>query len=145
MRKLFVTACAAALTATTFTMAPPANAASFKVPLFEQSGSHGAATPVQYRKRGYYHRNGRPYYNGHRGYREPRRGYRRYRGFWFPPEAFAAAIIGGAIQSMMRNDRPRYNRHVAWCYDRYRSYRASDNTFQPYNGPRRPCRSPYSR
>ncbi|HEV7434516.1 MAG TPA: BA14K family protein, partial [Pseudorhizobium sp.] len=25
----------------------------------------------------------------------------------------------------------------------YRSYRASDNTFQPYNGPRRSCRSPY--
>lgn len=33
--------------------------------------------------------------------------------------------------------------HVNWCYDRYRSYRASDNTFQPYNGPRRQCRSPY--
>ena len=34
--------------------------------------------------------------------------------------------------------------HVAWCYDRYRSYRAWDNTFQPYNGPRRQCWSPYS-
>ncbi len=33
--------------------------------------------------------------------------------------------------------------HVRWCYDRYRSYRASDNTYQPYNGPRRQCRSPY--
>ncbi|WP_265518065.1 BA14K family protein [Nitratireductor luteus] len=33
--------------------------------------------------------------------------------------------------------------HVSWCYDRYRSYRAYDNTFQPYNGPRRACRSPY--
>ncbi|MGV3652562.1 MAG: BA14K family protein, partial [Devosia sp.] len=27
--------------------------------------------------------------------------------------------------------------------DRYRSYRASDNTFQPYNGPRQQCVSPY--
>jgi len=35
------------------------------------------------------------------------------------------------------------NAHVAWCYDRWRSYRASDNTYQPYNGPRRECRSPY--
>lgn len=35
------------------------------------------------------------------------------------------------------------NAHVRWCYNRYRSYRASDNTFQPYNGPRRQCRSPY--
>lgn len=38
----------------------------------------------------------------------------------------------------------RLNRdHVSWCYDRYRSYRAYDNTFQPYHGPRRQCRSPY--
>lgn len=33
--------------------------------------------------------------------------------------------------------------HVDWCYARYRSYRAYDNTFQPYHGPRRPCYSPY--
>lgn len=35
--------------------------------------------------------------------------------------------------------------HLAWCRDRYRSYRAADNTFQPYKGPRRKCRSPYGR
>lgn len=35
--------------------------------------------------------------------------------------------------------------HVRWCYDRYRSYRASDNTFQPYHGPRKQCVSPYMR
>ncbi len=34
--------------------------------------------------------------------------------------------------------------HVAWCYSRYRSYREWDNSFQPYNGPRRPCYSPYN-
>lgn len=33
--------------------------------------------------------------------------------------------------------------HVQWCYNRYRSYRSSDNTFQPNNGPRRQCVSPY--
>jgi hypothetical protein len=33
--------------------------------------------------------------------------------------------------------------HVRWCYNRYRSYRAADNTFQPYNGPRQQCYSPY--
>jgi hypothetical protein len=33
--------------------------------------------------------------------------------------------------------------HIRWCYNHYRSYRASDNTFQPYHGPRRQCRSPY--
>ncbi|EKF20864.1 BA14K family protein [Nitratireductor pacificus] len=35
--------------------------------------------------------------------------------------------------------------HVNWCYNRYRSYRAMDNSFQPYNGPRRLCISPYYR
>jgi len=35
--------------------------------------------------------------------------------------------------------------HVNWCASRYRSYRAYDNSFQPYNGPRRACVSPYGR
>jgi hypothetical protein len=88
------------------------------------------------------------FYNNHRGYRERRAGYRQYNGFWFPPAAFiAGAIIGGAL-----NDGPRYqpratyrvsNQHVAWCQDRWRSYRVSDNTYQPNSGPRRVCTSPF--
>ena len=105
---------------------------------------------VQYRRRGgddwrrrdgFYRRGNEAYYNGHRGYYERRRGYRRYNGAWFPLGAFAAgAIIGGAVA-----DRPvRYGgSHVEWCANRYRSYRAYDNTYQPYNGPRRLCNSPY--
>ncbi|WP_269929421.1 BA14K family protein [Aminobacter sp. HY435] len=95
-------------------------------------------------------RRGDDYYlNGHRGYRDYRPGYRRHNDFWFPAGAFiAGAIIGGAL-NQPRYVAPRYaqpaygNAHVQWCYDRYRSYRASDNTFQPYNGPRRQCYSPY--
>ncbi|MEQ8449207.1 MAG: BA14K family protein [Nitratireductor sp.] len=34
--------------------------------------------------------------------------------------------------------------HIQWCFDRYRSYRVRDNTFQPYHGRRRQCVSPYS-
>lgn len=34
--------------------------------------------------------------------------------------------------------------HVAWCYDRWRSYRAWDNSYQPEHGRRRQCWSPYS-
>lgn len=34
--------------------------------------------------------------------------------------------------------------HVQWCYNRWRSYRAADNTYQPNNGPRRLCVSPYN-
>lgn len=35
------------------------------------------------------------------------------------------------------------NAHINWCYNRYRSYRASDNTFLPNYGPRRLCYSPF--
>lgn len=86
------------------------------------------------------------YYRGHRGYRDYRPGYRRYDdGFWYPAAAFiTGAIVGGAIASPPRRVVRDYgSAHVEWCYNRYRSYRASDNTFQPYNGPRRECRSPY--
>ena len=57
-------------------------------------------------------------------------GYRPYR----PYRAYRAAPrqYGGG-----------WSAHVAWCYDRYRSYRAADNTYQPYHAPRRECRSPY--
>lgn len=99
---------------------------------------------------GYY---GRGWYGGYRGYPYYRRGYRYYDGYWFPLAAFGAgAVIGGAIAA------PRYYEpaptyvapraginpsHVAWCESRYRSYRAYDNTFQPYRGPRQQCYSPY--
>ena len=83
------------------------------------------------------------WYRGYRGYRYYRPGYRRYNDFWFPAAAFiTGAIIGGAIANQ-----PRVyggSSHVEWCYNRYRSYRAYDNTYQPYNGPRRQCYSPYS-
>ena len=81
------------------------------------------------------------YYNGYRGYPRYRPGYRLYEGHYFPSAAFVAgAIITGAIAAGRRGG----GSHVDWCYDRYRSYRASDNTFQPYNGPRRQCYSPYN-
>ncbi len=94
---------------------------------------------------GGWERRGDNYYlRGHRGYRHHRPGYRQHNGWWFPPAAFiAGAIIGGAIAEPPVQYRPRGNAHIDWCYDRYRSYRASDNTYQPYNGPRRQCRSPY--
>ena len=38
-----------------------------------------------------------------------------------------------------------WKRHVAWCHDRYNSYRAWDNSYQPYGGPRQICYSPYFR
>jgi len=89
------------------------------------------------------------YYNGHRGYRERRAGYRYHNGYWYPLAAFAAgAIIGGAIaQPRPAPVAPRAAglnpRHYDWCNARYRSYDSRSNTFQPYNGPRQQCLSPY--
>lgn len=82
------------------------------------------------------------FYRGHRGYRDYRRGYRRHGNYWFPAAAFiTGAIVGGAINNgpVIRSG----GSHTQWCYNRYRSYRASDNTYQPNNGPRRQCNSPY--
>ena len=112
---------------------------------------------VQYRRyregdwngrRGYYRRGDAYYFNGYRGYRYRRSGYREYNGYWYPLAAFGAgAIIGGAIANPPVRYAPtvRYGGgHVSWCANRYRSYRAYDNTYQPYDGPRRQCYSPYS-
>lgn len=90
---------------------------------------------------GFYVSGGRGFYNGYRGYRHHRPGYRVYNGFWFPYAAFAITprpiyrerAIPGRLSAA----------HVNWCFDRYRSYRTYDNSWQPYNGPRRVCRSPY--
>ncbi|MBO9123658.1 MULTISPECIES: BA14K family protein [unclassified Rhizobium] len=54
----------------------------------------------------------------------------------------AGALIGGLIASQPRAPRYVGNDHVSWCYNRYRSYRASDNTYQPNYGPRRQCAGP---
>jgi hypothetical protein len=96
-------------------------------------------------------RGGWSYYNGHRGYREYRRGYRQYNGFWFPPAAFVAgALIGGAIANQPAVAAPPMYApvrlsaaHVNWCENRWKSYRVSDNSYQPLSGPRQACVSPY--
>ena len=157
MKKLLSGLCASAL-ALSFGVASvaPLNAAPIYVPQTVAPASD--VQNVQYRMRGdrwdrdrddrrrrIIRRGDRYYLNGHRGYRDYRPGYRRHDDFWFPAAAFlAGALITGAINA----DRPRVrsgsSAHVEWCYDRYRSYRAYDNTFQPYNGPRRQCYSPYS-
>ena len=88
------------------------------------------------------------YYRGHRGYRHHRPGYRWYNGWWYPAAVFAGGLYWNDYWPYY-NDGYTYgassslSAHAQWCYGRYRSYRASDNTFQPYNGPRQQCQSPY--
>lgn len=64
------------------------------------------------------------------------------------------------VPKMQGNQRPRQPRlsgsrtiyrveklsadHVDWCYSRYKSYRAKDNTYKPDKGPRKICVSPFS-
>ena len=62
--------------------------------------------------------------------------------------AAAAGIIFGAIAGAIASDiqrknapPPEYGAYCNYnaCANRYRSFRSSDCTFQPYNGPRRYC------
>ena len=85
----------------------------------------------------------RGWHRGHRGYRYARPGYRYHNGFWFPFAAFGAGAMFGGMMVPQRRYYASGSAHVRWCANRYRSYRAYDNTFQPYNGPRRQCYSPY--
>ena len=114
--------------------AAPAFSASMTSPAWMNANS--SLTLVAQRGR---HRGDDSYYRGYKGSRHYRHGYRQRNGLWFPLAAFGlGAIIGGAVANNGGG-----SAHVQWCYDHYRSYRAYDNTYQPYNGPRRACYSPY--
>ncbi|MET3600476.1 BA14K family protein [Martelella mangrovi] len=106
---------------------------------------------------GHYRHGGRNYHNGHNnghgwGHRPPPR-HHRYdddNDSWVPLAILGAGalIIGGAVASNNQRSRPQQAyglnpKHYNWCESRYRSYRPSDNSFQPYNGPRKQCLSPY--
>ena len=90
-----------------------------------------------YYRGGYY---GRPYYGG--GYYGGGYGSGFYLGFGGPLLGmgyYAPWAYGPPVRPVYRSG----GGHTGWCYARYRSYRAWDNTYQPYNGPRRQCYSPY--
>lgn len=114
------------------------------------NGNRYAWRGDRYRYGGGYRGGYRPYYGGGYG------GYRYgpyYGGYYRGYDDDFGAVIGGLaagaiIGGLVAQPRyaPRYyggNTHVSWCYARYRSYRAFDDTFQPYYGPRRQCVSPY--
>ncbi len=148
-----VTALSALLAVTSFDPAAAAPIQPLIQPAIQQTDNQPPGlTEVQYRHnnrhyrgrhRPHYRPHHRPhhrpgYWHGHRGYRYHRPGYRRHGGWWYPMAAFTAgAIIGGAVSQP-----PRGSAHVRWCASRYKTYRASDNTYQPSKGPRRQCVSP---
>ncbi len=85
----------------------------------------------------------------HRSYRDNRRWRYNHRRYYRGSGIYFGLGVGPGYDYYAPRRTYRVYRggsaHVRWCYNRYRSYRAWDNTFQPYHGPRRQCRSPYRR
>ena len=149
---------AVALTvAAAFAIAPQAQAAahSIKLPAEAVSGL-GQSDVIRVGNRsgfsvGFRFHSGHAYYNGYRGYHRYRRGYRKHRGYYFHPRAFIVVHPRRHVYFPRYRKphpvRPRIIRlshaHYRWCNAKYRSYRHSDNTVQPYHGPRKQCVSPY--
>ncbi len=80
-----------------------------------------------------------PTFRGLSGYATYRDGYYRHpNGYWYPRWAFGTGEMlgdvtvgpGAPVYGMTREQ---------WCANRYRSYRRSDNSYQPLSGPRRTC------
>ncbi len=148
MKKTFSALCTAAMVlASLGASMAPANAQGVSVQLFGNSNTNQCTERDRgnYDLRGFERRGGNYYYNGYQGFRERRAGYRQYNGYWFPRSAFSFNITIDSDRNSRadRNSVRLTRQHIAWCEDRYRSYRASDNTFQPFNGARRQCISPY--
>ena len=149
MKKLLASGIGLAIIASSLAIAPLPALAGPPALVFEAPGVSDVLLIQHERgieRRGIERRGNRIFLNGHRGFREPRRGYREFNGVWFPAAAFLGGLIIGQALEGPRYARPGYrltNAHVRWCYDRYRSYDADSNTFQPYNGRRRACYSPY--
>ena len=139
--KSLIPCCAAVLALVA--LSAPVHAAPLQSPPIATE-SHGVVQNVGHR-RGFYVVGRHYYYNGYRGIVVARPGYRYYRGYWFPPAAFAAGVIAGSAAARpVPVPRHLSDAHVAWCLDRYRSYRVYDNTYKPYVGPREQCWSPYN-
>ena len=133
-RRILHTLCAAGLSAAIGMTSTPALTAPV-----QPVGQAPEIVLAKHKGNDFRRRGNSAHYHGHKGYRHKREGYRYYNGFWFPLAAFGiSALIGGGVA------RSNNSAHIDWCYDHYGSYRAYDNTYQPYNGPRRPCYSPYS-
>jgi hypothetical protein len=133
MKRTVIALCAAALAAPLSFATAPAAAQGFSLEIGPQGPRVGFYTEGPY-----------AYYHGYRGFRDRRPGWRYHRGYWFPPDAFIdRRFTGSYVVPQRRVYRDTNRAHVEWCFDRYRSYRASDNTWQPYTGSRRQCRSPY--
>jgi hypothetical protein len=94
----------------------------------------------------------RDWRDGRRGWRDGRRHWNRHHHRDYPRYRRGPVVYFDFEAPVRRYVEPRraYRAyglsadHVQWCRDRYRTYRAWDNSFQPNRGPRRECYSPYT-
>lgn len=66
---------------------------------------------------------------------------RSYQPFGGGPRRRCIALMEVAESDQVYKDASVDGDHVAWCMNRYQSYRVEDNSYQPFSGPRRRCRS----
>jgi hypothetical protein len=132
-------------------MSPPAlNAPVDTGPIISaKSGFRGGFQGHRSRGPRYYNYNRYPYYNRYQ--------YRRYYGnrcfgwnsYYCGGRYYGGPFIGlGFGTGYYYYNQPRYsyrygNRHVAWCKNRYKSYKPSNNTWVAKSGKVRQCKSPY--
>jgi hypothetical protein len=122
---------------TVFTSYVPAEA--FPTPAISSAWGAGGAQQVQYRDPRYVPLHERRYSNPYDPRRFSKNGRfdrRLYDNRYRPTTP--RPIIGGLPPGAIRG--APVDRGSNGCAARYRSYRASDNTYQPYSGPRRVCR-----
>lgn len=162
--KLISTLCATALTAAmAFTSFAPAQAAPIVVPAAPAASSDVAqvdGSRWDRRVNGNYYQQ-RRLYRDRSGWNHNRHGWNRDRNWrrhgGYRDRNLGGAVIGGLITGaivggVLNNSGPVYrdrvyrggNAHVQWCFDRYRTYRAADNTYVPRVGQRAYCNSPYN-
>ena len=92
--------------------------------------------------------------NGFKGYRHHRTGYKKHTdGWWYPEAAFQPGAHADstnvkpkkASQKAKKDDDKPWliKNHVDFCSSKYKSYTSSDNSYQPFDGPRKQCVSRY--
>lgn len=104
---------------------------------------------------------GRRELNGFKGYHHYRRGYVKYKdNWWYPEAAFVTSshlstkgaslkvvsdakrvFLTASSESSEKKEPWMLKQHIESCRARYRSYNQNDNSFQPFQGPRKQCLS----
>ena len=121
-------------------------AADLSVDVVAEASQTGAPTSITNKSRGEW--------NGFKGYRHYRNGYRKHTdGWWYPEAAFQpnakAGVANESVQAIPHKQKDSEEKpwqiksHVDYCSSKYKTYSASDNTYQPFEGARKACVSPY--